>query len=328
WDHKGTLVLKANPYFWKPPHIQIVNITIYADATAAYKAYTDGTQDIGYPPATAIAQAKSQKDYHQQGALWINYLGLNWKTAPFDDVRARQAFALAINKDQVNTGAMHGAQMPTNHLIPQGMPGYNPRLVGPAGVASTQGDAAKAKTLWQQYVADKCGGQAANCAAVTLTYSSASATAANVAKSMQQMWQTVLGVNVTLQSEDFDTLLGQLATQSVQFWNVGWRAYYPDPQDWLSLQFLCCPEAAYNAGHVDLADANTLMMQADTNLNAAQRLQQYQQAEQKLVEQVAWIPYDQVTDHWQNRAWLHGYSETALGEPSLDQWLALYVTNH
>jgi len=35
-----------------------------------------------------------------------------------------------------------------------------------------------------------------------------------------------------------------------------------------------------------------------------------------------------VTDHWQNRAWLHGYSETALGEPSLDQWLALYVTNH
>lgn len=326
WDHKGSLVLKANPYFRQQPILQTINISIVSDAATAYSAYQAGKSDIGYPPATQLAQASKQSDYHQGGVLWINYLGLNWKMAPFDDVRARQAFALALNKDQLNTQVLHGAQTPTNHLVPQGMPGYNAAITGPAGVSSTQGDSAKAKALWQQYVADKCGGQVGSCAGVTLTYSSGSATAAALSNAMQQMWQTTLGVTVTLQSTDFNTMLGQLATGSVQMWNVGWTAYYPDPQDWLSLQFL--PGAQYNFGGVDLKDADALMMAADTNLNQSQRLQQYQQAEQLLVNQVAWIPYDQVTDHWQVRSWIHGYAQTALGQPSLDQWLGMYVTNH
>jgi oligopeptide transport system substrate-binding protein len=57
-------------------------------------------------------------------------------------------------------------------------------------------------------------------------------------------------------------------------------------------------------------------------------LKQYQQAEQKLVDQVAWVPYDQVVNHWQSRAWVHGYGETAQGQPALDQWLAMYITTH
>jgi peptide/nickel transport system substrate-binding protein/oligopeptide transport system substrate-binding protein len=328
WNHKGSLVLKANPNFRKPPHIETITFSIFADAASAYKAYTSGSTDIGYPPVASLAQVRGQSDYHQHAALWTNYLGLNWQQAPFDDVRARQAFALALNKDQINTDVLGGAQLPTNHLIPSGMPAYNAALVGPAGVASTQGDATKAKALWQDYVKDKCGNQASNCAAVTLSYSSSSSTADAVSKRMAQMWKTVLGVDVTLKTVEFDTLLGQLATDSVQFWNIGWRAYYPDPQNWLSLQFLCCPESAYNAGHVSQADANTLMAQADANLDQTQRLKQYQQAEQKLVDQVAWVPYDQVMNHWQSRTWIHGYAETAQGEPSLDQWLAMYITNH
>ncbi len=326
WDHKGMLVLKANPYFRQQPQLQTINISIVSDAGAAYSAYQSGTADIGYPPAAKLAQAAKQSDYHQGGVLWINYLGLNWKMAPFDDVRARQAFALALDKDQLNMSVLQGAQMPTNHLVPQGMPGYNDALKGPDSVTSTQGDATKAKALWQQYVAQKCGGQTSSCAGVTLTYSSASPTAAALGTAMQKMWQTALGVTVTLQAVDFNTMLGQLATNSVQMWNIGWTAYYPDPQDWLSLQFL--PGAQYNFGGVNVKDANVLMQAADTNLNQAQRLQQYQQAEQLLADQVAWIPYDQVTDHWQVRAWIHGYAETALGQPSLDQWLSMYVTNH
>ena len=325
-EHKGSLVLKANPNFRQQPHLQTITISIFSDASAAYGAYQAGKSDIGYPPAAQLAQAAKQGDYHQGGVLWINYLGLNWKMAPFNDARARQAFALALNKDQLNATVLHGAQTPTNHLVPQGMPGYNEALKGPAGVTNTQGDANKAKTLWQQYVADKCGGQAGSCAGVTLTYSSSSPTAAALGSAMQQMWQASLGVKVSLQTEDFDTMLGQLATGTVQMWNIGWTAYYPDPQDWLSLQFL--PGAQYNFGGVDIKDANTLLMAADTNANQSQRLQQYQQAEQLLADQVAWIPYDQVTDHWQIRGWVHGYDQTAQGQPSLDQWLSMYITNH
>jgi oligopeptide transport system substrate-binding protein len=326
WNHAGTLVLKANPNFWQKPNIQTIDISIYKDANSAYAAYTSGKDDIGYPPAAQLAQARQQKDFHQMGVLWVNYLGLNWKMAPFDDVRARQAFALALNKDSLNSSVLGGAQLPTNHIVPQGSPGYDSALKGPGGVASTAGNATQAQALWTQYVNAKCGGQASNCAPVSLTYSSSSATAASLAAAMKTMWKTVLGVTVTLQPEDFDTMLGQLATQSLQFWNIGWRAYYPDPQDWLSMQFL--PQAEYNLGNISLPAASDLLNKADVNPNAGPRVHQYQQAEQQLVDQVAWIPYDQAVDHWQIRSWIKGYGETALGMPSLDQWLAMYVAKH
>jgi oligopeptide transport system substrate-binding protein len=327
WDHKGTLVLSANPHFRQQPYIQTINFTIYSDPNTAYAAYQSGKADIGYPPAAQLAQARKQSDYHEQGVLWVNHLGLNWKMAPFDDVRARQAFALALNKDTLNTSVLGGAQAPTNHIVPQGMPGYNANLKGPAGVTSTQGDPDKAKALWQQYVAAKCGGQAASCPQVTLTYSSSGPTAGKLATAMRQMWKTALGVNVTLQGvANLDTLDAQLATQSVQLWIVGWFADYPDPEDWLSLQFV--PGAPYNAGNVAVPDATTHLNRADTDLNPTDRVQQYQTAEQLLVDQVAWVPLDQVEDHWQVQPWIHGYTETALGEPMLDQWLSMYVTNH
>jgi peptide/nickel transport system substrate-binding protein/oligopeptide transport system substrate-binding protein len=326
WKHDGTLILKANPYFWQKPNLQTIDISMYKDATAAYAAYTSGKDDIGYPPAAQLSQARGQKDFHQAGVLWVNYLGLNWKMPPFDDVRARQAFALALDKDTLNTTVLQGAQQPTNHLVPQGAPGYNPALKGPDGVTSTAGDSTKAKDLWTQYVAAKCGGHVNQCAPVTLTFSSSSTTAANLAAAMKTMWKNALGVDVALQPLDFDTMLGQLATQSVQFWNIGWRAYYPDPQDWLSLQFL--PQAEYNVGNVSLTSASALLTQADVNPSAGLRVQQYQTAEQQLVDQVAWIPYDQVVDHWQARSWISGYAETALGMPSLDQWLTMYDANH
>ncbi|HEY7781033.1 MAG TPA: peptide ABC transporter substrate-binding protein [Ktedonobacterales bacterium] len=326
WDHKGSLVLKANPYFWKKPYLRTISISIYPDGATAYKAYQSGKDDIGYPTATDLAQAHTKGDLRQQGVIWVNYLGMNWKQPPFDDVRARQAFALALNKDQLVANVLRGTQTATNHIVPAGMPGYNPNLKGPAGVASTQGDAAKAKGLWQQYVQAKCGGQASGCAAVTLNYSSGNATAGALATAMAAMWSSALGVNVALQPVEFDTLQGQLATQSVQFWMIGWRGTFPDPEDFLSEQFQ--QGAPYNFGNVAIKDANALMARADTDLNEAERLQEYQQAEQMLVDQVAWVPYDQVTDHWQVKSWIHGYVETALGQPALDQWLGMYVANH
>src|SRR5437870_10804187 len=59
---------------------------------------------------------------------------------------------------------------------------------------------------------------------------------------MIQMWQQVLGVAVTPDPVDYNTLLTQvtLATGNsagLQFWGLAWVAEYPDQQDWLTRQF-------------------------------------------------------------------------------------------
>src|SRR5260370_26568962 len=59
---------------------------------------------------------------------------------------------------------------------------------------------------------------------------------------MISMWQPVLGVTVTADPVDSNTLLDQVSAatgnaQGLQMWGLSWVAEYPDPQDWLSRQF-------------------------------------------------------------------------------------------
>ena len=130
---------------------------------------------------------------------------------------------------------------------------------------------------------------------------------------------------------DATTLLTGLAGnanggQSVQFWTGNWEADYPDPQEWLTLQFL--PGSPYNGGNVSVRDANSLMQRADLEADQAQRRLDYQASEQLLVTQVAWVPLDQPKLWWEARTYVHGYSEDAVGLTPLDGWEGVSIASH
>ena len=56
---------------------------------------------------------------------------MNYLAKPFDNIKIRQAFSLAINKDLIVQSALKNAFTPSNHIVPSGMPGHNPDLTGP-----------------------------------------------------------------------------------------------------------------------------------------------------------------------------------------------------
>src|SRR5262249_57587220 len=76
-----------------------------------------------------------------------------------------------------------------------------------------------------------------------------------------------------------------------QLFGIGWIVDYPDPQDWLSLQFL--PNSSVNVQNINDPTANDLMTKADVEQNPQTRLQEYNQAEQIMVNDVGWI----ITNH-------------------------------
>ena len=84
-------------------------------------------------------------------------------------------------------------------------------------------------------------------------------------------------------------------------WYSGWVADYPDPQDWTTLQFdKGVPNNNINYGQNTSSDAATQQQvqqqleAADINPDQTARLQAYMQAEQQLVNDVAWLPMEQV----------------------------------
>lgn len=324
WNHNGMLTLKKNTSFWgTQPRLHEIDFTIFKSDQAAYSDYLAGHLDWTDIPASQYQAAQSHSDARAANVLTTDYYGMSWTTPPFNDVRMRQAIAVALNKQQLVTSVLHDTAIPTNHIVPQGMPGYDPDLNGPDGTQAVTGNPALASTLEKAYVADTCHGNVSTCPAITLTISSGSQETNAEAQAALQMWHAAMpGYPIKITTLDFNTLLRQMAAHSVQFWAISWKAEYPDPQDFLSLQFL--PMAQYNDGNVHLPDAAVLMQKADAEQDPLARIKDYQAAEQLLVTYVGWIPLEQPRAFYAVSNTVKNYAMTAQGLPSLGTWQQIY----
>jgi peptide/nickel transport system substrate-binding protein/oligopeptide transport system substrate-binding protein len=117
------LTLKPNPFWWgrhagKTPHFTEVDVGLGkspSDDFSAFMgdgalAFSDGVADVSH---VSLADARMQPYYHEQPLLAVTALQFDWRNPPFDDLNARKAFCLAINRDQINQQVYHGAMIPT-----------------------------------------------------------------------------------------------------------------------------------------------------------------------------------------------------------------------
>lgn len=332
WDHKGTLSLSANAAFWgQKPAISMVNFHFYMDQDTGYKDFVDGKDDVSVsvPLAQyqhAKAMDKSKGILQENPNLQTNYVAGTWTSPPFDDMRVRLAFSNAINRTLLANKVLKGTAIPSYHIVPQGMPGYNSHLTGPDGTTSLDGNAAKAKGLIQQYANDKYGGDIAKIPPITLSYPAGSQDNTNIAQALRQMWQTAMpGLRINLAAIDFNTLIARGRAHQLQLYMLVWIPDYPDPYDWLTLQFDPGSESNYAA--VNDAQAVALMKKADAE-TGSQRYLDYNQAEQVAVDHGAWMPYNQAKNIYVLRPWVHDFALDPLGIPALPTWQHAFIAQH
>jgi oligopeptide transport system substrate-binding protein len=206
------------------------------------------------------------------------------------------------------------------------MPGYDPTLLGLDETTNTPGNVRLARELLQSYADDRCGGQFRQCPPVDMQYGpcvSAVPRDVTLTGAAVTMWQQAFpGYRITTSSIDFCGLISLIYSPNVpQVFTAYWFADYADPQDWLSLQF--GPGAINNTGSVDVSTADALMAEADQELDPSQRTALYNEAEQLLVMNVAWIPVGQSLAFYDLRTSVTGFRLTGLGYPSLDQMYSI-----
>ena len=266
-----------------------------------YKSYSaNGSYDYTDVPGDDYVFALGQSDYHQVDSLTTDYVGLNFRVPPFDNQDVRQAFDLALNKQLLIDRVYNGEYIPTNHIVPEGNPGYNAQLTGPDGTQSITGNQTKAIQLLQAAQAT-CKASpplvapyritARTSTTVRIRYPSSSRPVSTmtllekeVASIATQTWTQVLGLNVSIAAyNDLDDLEAVILapTNTAQAWLIGWIADYPDPQDWLSLQF-ASTSLAFNIEYVNSPQLDQLMDQADADQNPIRRMSEYHTIEQAL----------------------------------------------
>ena len=116
----------------------------------------DGPFGGPLPPAGLRALATSDAgQLYSEPSPELDYMFLNVRTPPFDDVRVRRAVNYAVDRHQVSQLAGGAAlAQPTCQFIPPGFPGYIPSCrytldPGPAG-AWTAPDVERARSLIRQ----------------------------------------------------------------------------------------------------------------------------------------------------------------------------------
>ena len=343
YTHGKQIVFVPNPNYYGPkPQLTKLVYPFYKQADMVYKAYQAGQVDYSTIPLADLAAAKQlpNNQYQQVPQLWINYYAMNYLVKPFDNIHIRQAFDLAIDKDLIAHSVWKDTVLPSNHIVPKGMPGYNPNLTGPAGVASTKGDPTKARVLFQQGLQEEGWTSASQVPPIKLTYPSGVQEQDNEVAALVQMWQTTLGVSVKANPEDFNKLLSDITAatnnaKGLQFWGIAWIADYPDPQDWTTLQFdKGVPNNNMNYGQNSTSDASTQQQvqqqleAADVNPDQTSRLDTYMNAEQQLVNDVAWMPMEQVTVSQVLKPYVKGLDFNPLGLTPPNDWGSVYIQAH
>ncbi|HEY3992876.1 MAG TPA: peptide ABC transporter substrate-binding protein [Ktedonobacteraceae bacterium] len=341
YNHQTQISFVPNPnYFGPKPQLHEVIFPFYSQEAAAYNAYAKGQVDTAGVPLAALPGIANRPDYHKVPQLWINYYAMNYKVAPFDNIHIRQAFALAIDKTAIATDVWKNTVIPTNHIIPEGMPGYNANLKGPDGTTSLKGNAKEAQALLQQGLQEEKWTSAAQIPPIKLTYAGGLSSFDQEVKSVIAMWKSVLGIIVTANPVDANTLLDQVSaatgnSQGLQMWGLSWVGEYPDPQDWLTRQF--GNGSVFNnmnygqnaSSDVSLQiTAQQQMGAADSNFQASARLQAYQQAEQQLVKDVAWLPMEQVANVFLRQPYVTGIVDNAIGIIPPNDWAKIYILQH
>jgi oligopeptide transport system substrate-binding protein len=340
WDHTKGIYLAPNPNYYGPhPQLAQLQFLFYKDPKTSYEAYQAGQLDQTPIPSANEAQAQTMPGYSKFPELAIQYYTMNYLVKPFDNIHIRQAFELALNKDILVTAVLKGRGVPTCHIVPAGMPGYSSSLTCPDG-GPTAGDATKAKALFNQGLQEE-GLTQATFPTVTLTYPNGSQARTDYVTTSQQMWKTVLGVDVKTQAIDFNQELTDIINatnnaKGLQMWYIGWIADYADPQDWTTLQFdKGSPNNNMNYGQNSTANSaqqqqtQFQLEQADvTNGNVAQRLQMYNTAEQQLVNDVAWLSLFQQIQTYLTKPYVVGLTYNSQDQRPADDWANVYIATH
>ena len=231
-----------------------------------------GVLDPSNPLSREVVDAPPQFD--------VDYFGFNTTEPPFDDVKVRQAFNYAIDRETLASTLLQDLVVPAAGILPPGFPGYNPDLKGYTY------DPDKARQLIKE---SKYGGLD-ELPRITLTLPGSFGAAVSPSiEAMLAMWEENLGVRINLLQTEWAIFLQDLHQQRFQmFGGLGWIADYPDPENFLDVLFHS--ESNNNQSQYTNFELDLLLERARVEQDETARFELYHRAEEIIVKDAPWVP--------------------------------------
>jgi len=277
WERFKVMVYQANEDFYLgAPVIPYIVIQLYSGIPI--RLYEAGEVDIASVYSYDIERVSDPSeplhaDLRSGVDLCTSYVVFDVSQPPFDDVKVRQAFAMAVDRQKYIDVVFSGVGLPAKGLYPPALPGYNPNLEGlPYDPQRARQLLAESKYKGPQGLPP-----------IIYTDSGIGNESGSTAAALAQMWEQNLGVTITIENLDpnqFYDLLYQ--GQHGQIFVQGWCADYPDPENFIDVLFHS--GAQQNLGHYSNPELDAILDAARVERDVSRRIELYQQAETMLVQ--------------------------------------------
>ena len=133
-ESQRVLLERANNYWDKDKvTLERVEFVDQKNAEATLEAYRNGTIDAVTNAALeplAIKLLKPYEDFRRTTYGALTYYTFNKAREPFDDVRVREALALAIDRDRISADDLQGATEPAKRFLPDAISETSKPVVG------------------------------------------------------------------------------------------------------------------------------------------------------------------------------------------------------
>ncbi|MBI5182011.1 MAG: peptide ABC transporter substrate-binding protein [Nitrospirae bacterium] len=223
WKHEYKIELRPNKrYYAGKPLLDKIEMFMIGETSTALTLYETGGLDIAGIPPIAIPHYKNNPEYRNLPILRNNYYGFNVTKPPFNDVRIRKAFSMAIDRSEFPK-ILKGGELPAASWIPKGMLAYNPDI----GLKYNPDEAKR--LLKEAGYPDGKGFPKATVAFNTNLDNQM------IAENLQAQWKRNLNVSVELDNQEWKVYLKRLKTDAPAIFRLGWGADFPDPDNFMNL---------------------------------------------------------------------------------------------
>jgi peptide/nickel transport system substrate-binding protein len=289
-----TLTMERNPNFKTvkdagasevaDANVDKITVTQNKSNSAQVTGIEQNTIDfmVDPPDADRLAEVKAKfgERFRLDDSINTYYFFMNNKTAPFNDIRVRQAINYAIDPEALNR-VFGGRLHPTQQILPPGMPGYEEYKPYPHDMDKAKQLIAEANptdkdiTVWTDDEPDR--------------------------KRIGEYYHdllTQLGFNATLKvvaGDVYFATIGNTSTPDLDTGFTDWFQDFPHPDDFfrpLLNGANILPTNNSNYSQVAIPENDAKMNQlAQEQLTAGDVKQQYAALDKAYMEQAVWAPY-------------------------------------
>ncbi|MFC4596756.1 peptide ABC transporter substrate-binding protein [Cohnella hongkongensis] len=286
WAHGDKLVLTKNPDYYHAAEVgfDTVTISLVEDDSTVFNLFeTDKIDWIGAQagsvPSDRVPQLVEDGKAKIKEIASTYYYLFNTKQKPFDNVKVRKAFAMAIDRQAIIDNVTKANQTPAFALIPPsigGLDGKNFREMYPDDGYFSE-NLEEAKKLLAEGLAE---GGLDKFPETTLLYNTNEGHKA-IAEAIVDMWRKNLGVEVKLSNQEWGTFLESRKAGQFGVARSGWGA---DFNHAINFSYdLIHPKSGNNDGKYDNMAVGQALDDAIAAPDEKTRLERIAQAEKTAI---------------------------------------------